>query len=306
MDAASWRQTPERGSATLLALFSRLCLALGRPFGRLVVLTCALYYFVAAPTPRRHALAYLARVLGRAPRPRDRFRQIFCFASTILDRFYLIKGRHELFEMTLEGEELMRALLARGTGALLLGSHLGSFEAVGALGRHLQLPVSMAMFEANARKMSAILHALHPPLRLDIIPLGTPAAMLGIRDCLEQGRFVGLLADRTLAQQPALPVSFLGQPALLPLGPMRMAALLSCPVVFMAGLYLGGNRYHVVFEQVADFTGTPRAQREQAVQAAVAAYAAALERHCLRHPYNWFNFYDFWGGARAPSEAGQP
>ena len=31
-------------------------------------------------------------------------------------------------------------------------------------------------------------------------------------------------------------------------------------------------------------------------------YAEQLERDCLRAPYQWFNFYDFWevgrGGAR--------
>ncbi len=34
--------------------------------------------------------------------------------------------------------------------------------------------------------------------------------------------------------------------------------------------------------------------RDAAVQEAVRRYAAELERACRAHPYNWFNFFDFW------------
>jgi predicted LPLAT superfamily acyltransferase len=67
----------------------------------------------------------------------------------------------------------------------------------------------------------------------------------------------------------------------------------------MAGLYLGGNRYAVHFEPLADFSDTPRAERPAAVRAAVERYAALLERHCKAAPYNWFNFYDFWERSRS-------
>jgi predicted LPLAT superfamily acyltransferase len=74
---------------------------------------------------------------------------------------------------------------------------------------------------------------------------------------------------------------------------MRMAAMLRCRVVFMAGLYLGGNRYALHFEPIADFGASP-----QEPGAALAAYVACLERHCRAAPYNWFNFYDFWADGR--------
>jgi predicted LPLAT superfamily acyltransferase len=89
-------------------------------------------------------------------------------------------------------------------------------------------------------------------------------------------------------------VSFLGAPAYLPVGPMRVAAVLRRPVFFMLGLYRGGNRYHVVFAPLADFSTTPAAEREAAVRAAINRYAALLEKHCRSDPYNWFNFFDFW------------
>jgi predicted LPLAT superfamily acyltransferase len=75
---------------------------------------------------------------------------------------------------------------------------------------------------------------------------------------------------------------------------MRAAAILRCPVFFMAGLYRGKNNYHVVFERVADFSATPAGARNVAVRSAIERYAAVLDHYCRSDPYNWFNFYDFW------------
>jgi predicted LPLAT superfamily acyltransferase len=82
---------------------------------------------------------------------------------------------------------------------------------------------------------------------------------------------------------------------------MRVAAALRRPVIFMTGLYRGGNRYHVVFHQIADFSQPNPVGRDAAVRAAIASYAQLLERYTRSDPYNWFNFYDFWHGA--PVEA---
>jgi predicted LPLAT superfamily acyltransferase len=69
----------------------------------------------------------------------------------------------------------------------------------------------------------------------------------------------------------------------------------------MAGLYRGGNRYHLVFEPVADFTDVTRASRDAEVNKAVERYAQLLEKHCRSDPYDWFNFFDFW--KEAPTHA---
>jgi predicted LPLAT superfamily acyltransferase len=299
-DASQWVAEPERGSAVLLRMMMFVALHLGRPLARGILYLIAAYFFAFGPTVRRHARAYLRRALGREPRALDRFRQLFTFATTILDRFYLTRGRYERLSLSCEGEELMGELLSRGQGAFLLGSHLGSFEVMGAVGRDRpELRVAMAMYERHPTRLTRFLRAGQGAAP-EIIELGQINAMLRIRDCLDQGKFVGMLADRTLGDAPAQVVSFLGSPALFPSGPMRAAAALRRPVIFMTGLYRGGNRYHVVFRQIADFSAVVRAGREAAVHAAVARYAALLEEYCRSDPYNWFNFYDFWHGAEAP------
>ena len=62
----------------------------------------------------------------------------------------------------------------------------------------------------------------------------------------------------------------------------------------MAGRYRGANNYHVVFERIADFTAVGPGVRAAAVEAAIDRYAAVLDKYCRSHPYNWFNFFEFW------------
>ena len=293
--ASAWATHAERGSLLLLRMMSWISLRLGRRSSRSVLYGISAYFFLFAPQARRHAREYLRRVLGRPATPLDRFRQILAFASTIHDRVYLLNQRFEEFDISVDGEASLRAAAVQGKGVLLVGAHLGSFEVTRALGqRQAGLNIAMAMYADNARKINAVLAAISPHGQLDIIELGQMSAMLAIRARLDAGSFVGMLGDRTLGDEPIERVMFLGALAPFPLGPMRAAAMLRRPVYFMTGLYLGSNRYHIVFEQIADFSTVAAGARAVSVSAAVHQYAAILERHCRAYPYNWFNFLDFW------------
>jgi predicted LPLAT superfamily acyltransferase len=300
-----WRRRPERGSRTLLRIMAWLSLRLGRACGRPVVHGIAAYFFLFAPTARRDMRNYLRRALGREPRAGDRYRLILSFATVIHDRLFMLTGHHALFEVSLEGEARMREVVAQGGGALLFGAHMGSFEVLRAVGaRRSGLDVAMAMYEDNARKLNAVMAAaeVHDPP--EIIALGHVDAMLKVRERLDRGALVGVLADRTLGDEATLPVSFLGATARLPLGPMRAAALLRRRVFFMLGLYRGGCRYHLIFEPLADFSNTSRSARTAAVETAVRRFGSLLEQHCRSDPYNWFNFFDFWSDPRRGARTG--
>lgn len=292
---AEWISNRERGSSALLRLMAFLSLRLGRSASRVPLYGIALYFFLFAPAARRQSRRYLRRALGRPPTAAERFRHLLYFASTIHDRVYLINGQYDDFAITIEGESLMRAQVELGRGAFLMGAHMGSFEVIGSIGRRQPgLQVSMAMYEDNARKINAILAAINPRAKPDIISLGHIDAMLRIAERLESGAFVGMLGDRTLGDEPVHEVRILGEAAQLPVGPMRAAAILRRSVIFMAGLYRGANRYHVVFEPIADFSAVPPKSRDAAVRAAVERYAALLDQYCRLDPYDWFNFFDFW------------
>ena len=292
---AAWVDTPERSNKLMLRVMTWISLRLGRRVARVVLRLIAAYFLVFAPASRRASRDYLRRALGRAPSWRDMYRHFFTFAATIHDRVYLVNRRFELFDFEVHGEAAMRRLLTPGKGMFLLGAHLGSFEVIRAIGRKdADLRVAMLMHEDNAKKINAMLAAINPAAVQDIIGLGHIDSMLKVGEHLDRGGVVGMLADRTPGKDTLYPVQLLGDDATLPGGPFRMAALLRRPVVFMTGLYLGGNRYAIHFEPLADFSDVERGQRDAALQAAITRYAALLDHYCRQAPYNWFNFFDFW------------
>lgn len=292
---SDWLKQQERSNLAILKLMVWISLTFGRRFGRLVLYGIAAYYVLFAPKARRFSRDYLHRALGRWAEWSDGFRHVFSFASTIHDRIYLLNDRFNLFDIEVIGAEELHAALDKQPGALLIGAHLGSFEVLRALGRgRAGLKVAILMYEENARKINATLEAINPRATEDIIPLGRMDSMLQARDRLDQGYLVGMLADRSLGGDATVECDFLGEPAPFPVGPFRMAAMLRRPVYFMAGLYLGGNRYQIHFEPLADFSATPRAEREAAIKAAQQHYAERLSHFCRLAPYNWFNFFDFW------------
>jgi hypothetical protein len=291
----SWLRQQERSNLAILRLMVWISLTLGRGIGRLVLYGIAAYYVLFAPKARHFSREYLHRALDRWAEWADGFRHVFSFASTIHDRIYLLNDRFDLFDIEVIGAETLQAALEKQPGALLIGAHLGSFEVLRSFGRGpAGLKVAMLMYEENARMINATLEAINPAATRDIIALGRIDSMLEARDKLDQGYLVGMLADRSLGDDATIDCDFLGEPAPFPVGPWRMAAMLRRPVFFMAGIYLGGNRYQIHFEPLADFSATPRGERDAAMRAAQQHYAGRLSHFCRLAPYNWFNFYDFW------------
>jgi len=294
---ADWSQRAERGSHAALTLMRWLSLGLGRRLSRLILPFIALYFVIAAPAARRASRSYLTRALGRPAGWLDVLRHFHTFAATVHDRAFLLNDRFDQFEIEIESaEEVDRALQAGGV--FLVGAHFGSFEVLRAATRTAaaqgrRYDVTMVMYEDNARRIGAALAALNPRAAPRIIALGRPDAMLQVRQALDDGELVGVLADRTLGPQPTVSVPFLGAPAPFPLGAFRLAALLRRRVLLMQGIYLGGRRYRVRFAPLADFSNA-EGGRDAAVDAAVRAFAAELERACRAYPCNWFNFFDFW------------
>lgn len=297
----SWAARGEQGHMLALRVMAWIAVSLGRPVARLILHPITLYYLCFAGAARRHSKRFLGRALGRPASWRDVYRHIHSFASVVLDRVYFVRGQMQAFDVQVtDGGERLYSSLDEGRGVYLLGAHLGSFEALHAVGESGPgWRAAMVMYPDNARKIHSVLKALAPQFDMRIITIGQPGSTLAIRDWLDGNGLVGLLADRVTHEgDPAglIEVPFLGLPARFSDGPFRLAALLRRRVIFMVALYQGGKRYDVRFAVLADFSKplADPAAREQAVGQALRSYVAQLEALAREAPYNWFNFYDYW------------
>jgi predicted LPLAT superfamily acyltransferase len=291
----AWATRPERGHAFALRCGVRLALAVGRPVAWWLLHGVSLYFLLASAADRAASRQYLRRALDREPGWSDLFRHFHSFATTILDRVYLLNGQYGRYEVRSHGEEIVAGMLARGQGCLLVGAHFGSFEIVRFLGHAARAPrVTLVMYEQGTKNLNAALNAINPNLAMRVIALGKIDSMLQLEHALADGEFVGVLADRAIEGESTEFFPFLGAPARLPAGPFRIAAILKCPVVLMFGIYRGGSRYDIHFETLADMSGLSRADRERVIGETMRRYVERLEHYCRLAPYNWFNFYDYW------------
>lgn len=291
----AWLRHKERGSAWSIKLSVALALTLGRRVARLFLPLGCLYYLIFAAEGRRASREYLNRALRRRAGLWDVFRHYHAFGSCILDRVYFLKGRTDLFDIRIVGEELLIDLLRQRRGCFLLGAHIGSFEVLRAAGRaHGDLRINMLMFEENAQKIASVLSEIAPDIAHEIISLGRPDSFIRTSHALERGSFVGLLADRSLSSDQQIRLPFLGARAPFSPAAFRMMALLKKPVLLMFGIYRGGNRYDIHIERFSVPEEMPQRAGSAEIEALVARYASRLEHHCRAAPYNWFNFYKFW------------
>lgn len=302
-----WLDVAEVGSVWGIRFVVGLCTLFGRGVARAFLRFVVFYYVLFHATARAASRQYLERLRahgvplpGAAPSGEVTFgmiRRHFCtFAEVALDRLLIAAGKRALFEVSSNGREHLEQLAREKRGALLLGAHLGSFEAM-RLGAVTQsLPINMVVNFSNAQRMQAVVEQLDPTSTTRFISVASQSLdfVLRIRECIERGEMVAILADRVGADARATEAQFFGAPAQFASGPFILAAALHCPVYLTFGLYRGENRYDLYCERFAERIELPRKQRDAALAEVVQRYAERLEDYVRRAPYNWFNFYDFW------------
>src|SRR5881275_2512141 len=290
-----WTDLPERGTPAMLRLIHWTATAVGRWAARLLLYPTTLYFVLSAHTARRMSYQYLKRVRGRPARWWHVFRHFHCFAATILDRLYLLKGEFARFNVKVHQSEILHRQVETGKGCILLGSHLGSFEVLRTLGVTQQdLPLKVLMDIAHNENITRFLDALNPEIANTVIESDRPDVLLRVKQSLDAGFLIGTLGDRISSDGKTAQCQFLGAPVTFPAGPIMLAAVMHCPVILFFGIYRGGNRYEIYFERFADEIVLNREHRAEGIQYWTQRYADRLEHYTRLAPYNWFNFYPFW------------
>lgn len=295
-ETVRWTGMPERGTLASLRSIGWIATHIGRWAARLLLYPITSYFVIAAGAARRNSYEYLEQIRGQPARWWHVFRHFHCFAATILDRVYLLRGEFHRFDVKLHGKEILHSRLENGKGCILLGSHLGSFEVLRALGVTQQnFPLKVLMDPTHNQNVTRFLDALNPVVANTVIAPDRVDTLLTVKESLDAGFFVGTLGDRVSNGDKTIHCHFLGRRAAFPVGPIVLAAMTHCPVILFFGLYRGGNRYEIYFEHFADEITLDRDRRAEDIQLWMQRYAERLEHYTRIAPYNWFNFYPFWG-----------
>ncbi len=310
-----WSSIAEVGSSFGLLLSFWLYKLLGRRPFQALLLPIVSYFFLFKSQQRRASRQFLHRCheAGGLPRPPGAwasFRHFFQFGQAVLDKLVAYNGGVRLEDVDFRGEARVQAVLDRGRGALLLGSHLGNLEICRALA-HLRpgLRLRVLVHTRHAQNFNRLLARLdgESQVRLQQVTELGVAAAAELAAWVAGGGVVLIAADRVplsaAASGPTARVvwaDFLGHPAPFPQGPFILGSLLDCPV-FSLFCVRRGRRFEASFVPFAERLVLPRGDRERALSRCAALFAEQLGQHCLASPFQWFNFFPFWAQGQAPA-----
>lgn len=308
--AAQWAAMGEAGSMSAIRTMAWFHDTFGRRLSLALLYPITTYFFLRARDTRRASQEYLEALhvsslsgtaLGRAPTIRDSFRHFHRFAINLLDRMVMWGGDFRRFDVQHRGSEILLRLARDGTGGILLGAHLGSYDMPRVLAETYGLTVNVVMFTEHAARINAFFEQLDSRSKIRVLNLDPNSIKAGfeIKACLDRGEFIGILADRVTPGGREHPVetTFLGRPAVFPLSPFLLGCVLGRPLLVSLCVRTGDARYETVVETLWEGERVPRSQCEPLARTLLERYVRRLEEQCRRAPYEWFNLYDFWASA---------
>jgi len=294
---STWQQQAEVGSQVMRGMLAWIALYFGRPVVLLILYPTVFYFLLFSKPIRQSSYDYLQRILGRPARIGEVYRHLLYFATCSIDRLYLLSGKLASYEISVTGEEVFDKYRKQGRGAILLMTHMGNFDVMRVRGvRERQLPLKILLSRGQNAGANKLFEKMDPEIAKYVIDADRSAneLVLEIHQALQDGFFVGIMADRAREGEATIPVKFLGAQAEFPAAPLLISAVLKAPVILCFGLFAGGQRYEIIFEEFSEALHIPRKQREEKLLVEMQRFVGRVEYNLKRHPYNWFNFYPFW------------
>lgn len=246
------------------------------------------------PSARRAVRENLRRIRGPVPvttDARDVLRTFSTYASCLAEVLSNdAEGGPRAPECEVVNAHIFEEARAIGRGVIIVTAHTAGWEAVGPLfGRHHGMRMMIVMqAEADARARQ-----LHDEARkragVEIVHVGDdPLASLPILRHLRGGGVVALQLDRFAPGMRTRAVSLLGEPGVLPEGPLRLAQVSGAPLLPVFCARRGYRRYAI---ELFPHRTVSRAAPDDELDAVAAHLASSMTTFLRSHPTQWFH----WG-----------
>lgn len=272
---------------------------------------CFFFWLGAAPVRARSKI-YLEhlRKLGVYVGAFGTYKHILSFALSMVEKLRGWKGAIKLNQIESQNDDLQMLVsqMNQGQGAFLLCSHLGNMEMLRSLTEYGEFHTSrnFQVFPvvdlSGSKKFNALLRELNPELMENVIDANSIDVDSAIRmkEKIADGNLVVVAGDRTSAhtRSRVLETTFLGETANFPEGAFSLAGILNAPVYFVFAIRKHDFNIRSPYEMHVVRAKTnlecSRKERPMRLKMLLQEYTELLERLCKEHPYQWYNFYNFW------------
>jgi len=224
-----------------------------------------------------------------------RFRHFLEFGKVLVDR--AASGILGSLDMEIRGEdrELLRSLLERGKGLVLVTAHVGCWQGMlavlGDTGRRVGV---LAHRDPGDVDRYAHEHAGGEAPFFFIDPAGPFGGALEVLDTLKSGGVVGMMGDRAFgSDRNTVSLEFLGGAARVPFGPYYFASTAGAPLAVVLSRRTGPGRGRLWVARAMDLPAS-LGRDGDAYSGFAADFIRQVEGTVREVPYQYFNFYDVW------------
>lgn len=309
-----WSEVKEVGGSTWHFRFM-LWVVCNLPLWLVELCTAVICFFfwIGAMPVRKRSRAYLARlakIQGKRIELFGTYKHILSFALSMMEKLLGWKGAIKLNSIEKQNDDLETLVdqIEHGQGAFLLCSHLGNMEMLRSLTgygeRHTRndFKVFPVVDFSGTSKFNALLRELNPELMnivIDANSIGVDSAVW-MKEQIAKGNLVAIAGDRTSAntRDRTVETTFLGEIANFPEGSFTLAGVLNAPIYFVFAIrkkdfdIRSPYEMHVIKAKTS--LECSHKERSERIKNLLQEYTEILENLCLKHPYQWYNFYNFW------------
>lgn len=280
-----------RGGGFGHAVFVFLIRRFGIRSAYLFLMLVVCYFIPFAPRATAAIWDYYRRRrrCGRLYSAAALYRHYYCFGQTLIDRIAIRSGMEDRYNFRFDNYDAFMELLRSGSGVVMIGAHVGCWEAGSRFFDQYEGRLNVVMYDAEWVRIRKVVERYADERNYRVIPVNEPSldTVLKIKVALNGGEPVCFQGDRYLSEERTLSARFLGAEARFPEGPFLLASKLRMPVVFYFAVREAGRRYRFLFTLV---DAGERLTRDELL----GRYVETLEGVLDRYPEQWYNFYKFW------------
>ena len=297
-----WWKKQERGGAFFLRLSLFLAQILPEFALKLIVKIVVWFYYIFSKNERENIAEFrrnLSEFAGsQTLKGTSVFSHFEAFGGAICDKFRVWKGKIKDSELEIiDLERIKSELIGAKKGQILLTAHLGNVEICKALGARVDgFRMVILVYDKNSREFNEVLKRISQndgSVRMMLVNELDVAAMLELKNIVENGEHIGIMGDRTpLGGDKAARVKFLGKEASFNYGPYLIAGILGVKISSLWCQKIDG-KFRIELVPLASAVKLGR-DRAAAAREYLQIYVRELENRCKQTPAQWFNFFDFW------------
>ena len=207
----------------------------------------------------------------------------FKFGQIIVDRFAAYAG--QVFKFDVEGQEIFDKYEQGKSGFLQLSSHVGNYELAGYSLKAKHKVFHALVFGGETETVMKSREEIFRTHNVNMVILKNDMShIFALSQALSEGNIVSMPADRVFGSPRYIQCNFFNDVARFPMGPFALAIQRDVPVIAVFVMKIARKRYKIYVREISGTT------REELCQ----SYATELENIILKHPTQWFNFYNFW------------